>query len=456
MTLDSLSYLIFVGVTAGILFAAPARARVLVLSLASIAFFALVAPLGIIPVLVGTVLSYTSGMAFTSDRVSTRATIAAVEALHVGIMLAVMIISSRSALVNPVQPNGIPAYAFVLAGSMFVGLQVIGHIVDGARAARRGRPVEPHSLGILFAATAYFPRVLAGPIVRTNRLAEQLRRLEGRFTPNYAESISLMLMGLVKKRVIADQINAIPVLQVAPSQVGLGTLFLIAWFRLLQAYFSVSGYIDIARGASIALGIRLPQNFLRPLTASVGFRDFWRRWQVTLMAWFRDYVYRPLRGARRGAWGRGVALIGAFTLAGLWHGPAFAAWGAMMGMMQLIERPLLKNRGIPATLAGRTWRLLWAVWLPWAMITIAFQMMVSQSPVHFSDVLRQAPLKGSTLQVVLGFIAALGVLAVSDRYALMEYQRTATRRQAVLWGVAVLALLILASPARRSFGYVGR
>ena len=184
----------------------------------------------------------------------------------------------------------------------------------------------------------YFPHLIAGPVLHHAEMMPQFGlRATYRFSfENVAVGITIFVIGLFKKVMIADEIGAYarPVFDAAAA--GTELTLLEAWCGALaytfQLYFDFSGYSDMAIGLSRLFGVVLPLNFHSPYKA-VNIVDFWRRWHMTLSRFLRDYLYIPLGGNRRGAARRYVNLLLTMALGGLWHGAGwtFVAWGALHG-----------------------------------------------------------------------------------------------------------------------------
>jgi alginate O-acetyltransferase complex protein AlgI len=200
---------------------------------------------------------------------------------------------------------------------------------------------------------ALFPHLIAGPIVRFTDLQDQLRRPRPALT-SHAASVGFFFLscGLVKKLLIADQLSPhVDRLFAHPEHLGLVSSWAAAFGYSLQLYFDFSGYSDMAVGLAWLIGFRFPQNFNSPFKA-VNVSDFWRRWHMSLSAWFRDYLFIPLGGSRRGARRTVVNLVITMFLAGLWHGAAwtFVVWGlvhgAMLGTHGVLRRVGLTPRSV--------------------------------------------------------------------------------------------------------------
>jgi alginate O-acetyltransferase complex protein AlgI len=194
---------------------------------------------------------------------------------------------------------------------------------------------------------AFFPHMVAGPIQRANSLLEQIGRPRQMTRETCSEGLYLVLWGLFKKMVIADNlalmVKPIFALSAHPtaSQVVDGTLAF-----AFQIYGDFSGYSDIARGTALLLGFRLMVNFNLPYLA-VNPQDFWRRWHISLSTWLRDYLYISLGGSRRGEGRTYANLMLTMALGGLWHGAnwTYVIWGVYHGLLLCLHR--LLNRFFP-------------------------------------------------------------------------------------------------------------
>ncbi len=188
---------------------------------------------------------------------------------------------------------------------------------------------------------AFFPHLIAGPIVRGEELIPQIRRPRDASRIDVSRASFLIVGGLFKKLVIssflASQIVD-PVFGAPNTHGGLEVLIAIYAYAIV-IYADFSAYSDIAIGVALLLGFEFPANFDRPYTA-VSLRDFWRRWHMTLSRWLRDYLYIPLGGSRHGEVRTAVNIMITMLLGGLWHGAGwtFVAWGAFHGIGQVIGR----------------------------------------------------------------------------------------------------------------------
>jgi len=221
-------------------------------------------------------------------------------------------------------------------GISFFTFQSMSYTIDIHR-----RQIEPTRSFADFALfVSFFPQLVAGPIVRARELLPQLDRRRLRSDVRLRASLTLFLVGFVKKACIADHL-AVPVDAVFAPGAGFDALshWLASALYGIQIYCDFSGYSDMAVASAGLLGYRLVRNFDFPYL-SRSLREFWRRWHISLSSWFRDYVYLSLGGNRttRARTLRNLASV--FLLCGLWHGAAwtFVAWGAVHGAFLMLER----------------------------------------------------------------------------------------------------------------------
>jgi alginate O-acetyltransferase complex protein AlgI len=188
---------------------------------------------------------------------------------------------------------------------------------------------------------AFFPQLIAGPILRASSFIPQLflQRNAGAIRVNRA--LMLIVAGLFKKVIISNTLatRLVEPVFAVPQAFGGWDILLSIYGYAAQIYCDFSGYTDIAIGCALLLGYRLPKNFNSPYTATDP-RDFWQRWHISLSSWLRDYLYIPLGGSR-GSKGRALLnLMITMLLGGLWHGAAwtFVIWGALHGVYLIVHR----------------------------------------------------------------------------------------------------------------------
>lgn len=220
-------------------------------------------------------------------------------------------------------------------GISFYTFQTLSYVID----VYRGQTKAEHNLGIYATFVSFFPQLVAGPIERSSNLLPQITS-EKRF--DYASAtygIRLILWGLYKKMVIADNLAVFVDRVFENVQNYQGYSFVLAaFFFSIQIYCDFSGYSDIARGSAKLLGIDLMENFKSPYFSS-SIREFWSRWHISLSTWFRDYVYIPLGGNRNGKFRTILNNLITFLVSGLWHGAnvTYLVWGGIHGAGQVVE-----------------------------------------------------------------------------------------------------------------------
>ena len=231
-------------------------------------------------------------------------------------------------LVTVVLPVGISFYTFM----------AISYVVD----TYRGELV-PASFARFAVFQAFFPHLVAGPIVRASELLPQLESPRDSRKVNTARAFMLIVVGLFLKVVIANHLASHIVDEVfaAPNRHSSLEVLVAVYAYAVQIFADFCGYTNIAIGVALLLGFKFPQNFDGPYTA-VSLQDFWRRWHMTLSRWLRDYLYIPLGGSRKGRLTTYRNLMLTMLLGGLWHGAAwtFVVWGGIHGVGLCIERAL--------------------------------------------------------------------------------------------------------------------
>ena len=238
----------------------------------------------------------------------------------------------------------------VPVGISFYVFQKISYLIDVYR--RKTPPATRPADFLLY--VAFFPRVIAGPIVRAGEFFPQLERSPSESEQATGEALYLILAGLFKKAVIADYlaISFINRVFAAPGLYsGLENLLAVYGYAL-QLYCDFSGYTDMALGIARLFGIRLPQNFRSPYKAAT-ISEFWQRWHITLSEWLRDYLFLPaanalsrriqadrVLGLRTELWLYGTSAMLTSLVCGLWHGAAwgFVIWGLIHGTALTLEK----------------------------------------------------------------------------------------------------------------------
>lgn len=228
-------------------------------------------------------------------------------------------------------------------GISFYTFQTLSYVID----VYRGDVNAERNLGVYATFVSFFPQLVAGPIERTSNLLPQIRTVRSFNYEKACYGIRLIIWGLYKKVVIADNI-AIYVDAVYGDVTAYKGMSLIVatLFFAIQIYCDFSGYSDIARGSAMLMNIEIMQNFKSPYFSS-SIQEFWSRWHISLSTWFRDYVYIPLGGNRVSGFRNAINLMITFLISGLWHGAniTFVVWGGVHGFAQILEKKLpIKKR----------------------------------------------------------------------------------------------------------------
>lgn len=234
---------------------------------------------------------------------------------------------------NLVLPIGISFYTF----------QILSYVID----VYKGDMRPTRDAGAFFAYISFFPQLVAGPIERASNLVPQFERQREFHYGEGVEGLRLILWGLFKKMVVADNC-AVGATYIFENYREVGTLNLWAGMILFafQIYGDFSGYSDIAVGSAKLFGIRLMRNFRTPYF-SRNMTEFWRRWHISLSKWLRDYVYIPLGGSRNGSAKTARNLLTVFLVSGLWHGAqfTFVAWGLGHALFVIPDSLVRKKYG---------------------------------------------------------------------------------------------------------------
>ncbi|MGE3172317.1 MAG: MBOAT family protein [Planctomycetota bacterium] len=336
-------------------------------------------------------------------------------------------------------------------GISFFTFQSMSYTID----VYRGQ-LQPEPSFVRFAAfVALFPQLVAGPIERASHLLPQLRAAPRLGADDFAVGAGLFVQGLFKKVVLADWLaQYVDRVYAAPAEFQAPALWAATFAFAWQIYFDFSGYTDMARGVARSLGYRLMVNFDRPYTA-VDLGDFWRRWHISLSTWFRDYVYVPLGGNRRGR-GRMLANVAVtMVLSGLWHGAAwgFLLWGALHAVGRIATLPLERSafyRERVPTLLKQAWVFLFVTlaWVPfrapeWATAGVVYRRMFTAGA---GDA--QFPLLLAAMVLLVWALQLLAAAGVTLRaMPLRRPLRVGLAAAMLLW------LLAVARPAAAPFLY---
>lgn len=343
MNFNSIQYLLFLGLNLLVYYLLPRRARNVQLLLASYFFYMCWNPAYALLMLFSTAVTYGCGL-LVGNAVwgKRRLWVALSLLLNLGVLFFFKYYNFAAGLLSDaVHAAGlgldVPLLDVLLpVGISFYTFQALGYTIDVYR-----KDVEAEKNFIDYALfISFFPQLVAGPIERSGHILHQLKEYHPFRYENIKTGIYPVLWGLFKKVVIADNLaSMVNTVYNHPQNQG-GGAFLVATVAFaFQIYCDFSAYSDIARGSARMLGFRLMENFHCPYFA-VSIQDFWRRWHISLSSWFKDYLYFPLGGSRKGKARTCLNVMIVFFVSGLWHGAAltFVAWGLLNGLYQVVSK----------------------------------------------------------------------------------------------------------------------
>ena len=335
-------FLIFFPVVVGVHYLLAPRYRWILLLLTSYIFYAWWRPEYLLLLVAVTLIAYCAGLLLVRVSRARRVVLPIFVLLNLAPLLVYKYLGFFAEAVSSLlgaagAASVLPVPDLVLPlGISFFTFQSLGYVLD---VYRNAHPPERH-LGYFALFVAFFPQLVAGPIERSAALLPQLRAPKSFDYARTSSGLRLVLWGFFKKLVIADRLGALVNVVYSDVTAFEGFPLLLATYLFsFQILCDFSAYTDIARGCARVLGVHLTENFRQPYLAR-SLADFWRRWHVSLTSWFRDYIYIPLGGARRGRLRWAFAVLTVFIASGLWHGAAwtFVLWGVFHGLLYLFGR----------------------------------------------------------------------------------------------------------------------
>ena len=455
----------FLPAVLAVYFLAPRRGKNAVLLLASLAFYGWGEPKLLLLMVFTIVVFYLCGLAIGRSQHHKKAWLTLSIAVGVGLLGLFKYADFFVASVNAVTGLRLPLLKLALpVGISFYTFQCLSYTVDVYRGT-----VPPQKNPISFGAyVALFPQLIAGPIVRYSDVA---KALDGRTHSweNVGLGLRRFLMGLAKKVILADNLAMLVKLYRDSGSPSVAFAWLYAIAFTLNIYFDFSGYSDMAIGLGRIFGFHFPENFDYPYL-SKSITEFWRRWHKSLGSWFRDYVYIPLGGNRKGTARTVLNMLIVWSLTGLWHGASwnFVAWGAYYGLLLILERFVLSNvlDRLPGLLR---WALTFViVMVGWVLFYYTDFANVAQHvlsligleysgggfhAVALSDAAAAAVLRKYTVYPLLAFVLSLPVLPwLKGRLSAHEKLSTALQNLGTVSLLAV-SLLFLVGQSYNPFIY---
>lgn len=350
MLFNSLDFMIFFPIVVLVYFVIPKKIRYIWLLIASYYFYMCWNVEYALLIGVSTLITYISGLLLGKfEKIWQRKLVVTLSFVsNIGILVFYkyfdFLIENINVVLNGLGVERVsnPFSVILPVGISFYTFQALSYTVDVYR-----KDIEPEKNPLRYALfVSFFPQLVAGPIERSKNLLMQLKNVEHIHVWNYdriASGVIQMVFGLFQKMVIADRIS-IFVDNVFLNLHAVGsveTILGIVGFSL-QIYCDFNAYSTIAIGAAKVMGFELMENFDTPYFAK-NTKDFWRRWHISLSTWFRDYLYIPLGGNRKGKVRKYCNLMVTFFVSGLWHGAAwtYVIWGCVQGAYQVIGELLL-------------------------------------------------------------------------------------------------------------------
>lgn len=309
--------------------------RNVLLAAASLIFYAFGEPIAVFIMIGSIILNYFFGLAVSKEKHSRLMVVLAV-ILNIGMLFAFKYTGFFMQTLKDISGADLPVPNIRLPiGISFFTFQGLSYVID----VYRDKRLVQKSLFSVLLYISFFPQLIAGPIVRYEDIAAQIRDREFS-SERVSRGIRRFIFGLGKKVLIANQMGIIAdtVFSYAPGDVGFFPSWVGAVCYTLQIFFDFSGYSDMAIGLGCMFGFDFKENFNYPFISG-SIQEFWRRWHISLSTWFKEYVYIPLGGNRKGKTRTVLNKLCVFFLTGLWHGAnfTFILWGMLHGMCQLFE-----------------------------------------------------------------------------------------------------------------------
>ncbi|ODS52306.1 MAG: hypothetical protein ABS36_17050 [Acidobacteria bacterium SCN 69-37] len=347
MIFHSLDFVVFFLITTVIYWRLPHRGQNVLLVAASYLFYGYVHPWFVALIVATTLTDYTVARLIESRPAQRRRWLAVSLTVNLGLLgffkyFGFFVENVHAALAAVGWHVSMPVLHVVLpVGISFYTFQALAYTID----VYQGRLAACRNLIDFAAFVSLYPQLVAGPIERATHLLPQVEQRRAWSWPHAREATFLIAWGFFKKLVVADNVGLIADKVFSLAEPGFTVLWAGVFAFAIQIYADFSAYSDLARGLARWLGFDLVINFRHPYMAT-GPVDFWRRWHISLSTWFRDYVYIPLGGSRRGPTRALVNLWITFLVSGLWHGANwnYVLWGAWHGTLVTVSRLVTGRR----------------------------------------------------------------------------------------------------------------
>ena len=319
-------------------FAVPKKAKNFILLVASMLFYFYGEPKYIFLMLAEILIAYVGAIFIDKYKSKTISTL--VIAIHVALLCVFKYTDFIITNINTIFNTNIALLSLALPiGISFYTFQIISYEVD----VYKGKVKLQKSLLKLATYVSLFPQLIAGPIVRYETIEKELNDRKHSFE-NFAYGVRRFVVGLAKKVLVANMLGELCNAFTGTDDKSVIFYWIFAIGYMLQIYFDFSAYSDMAIGLGRMFGFHFLENFNYPYI-SKSITEFWRRWHISLSTWFRDYVYIPLGGNRKGTKRLIINILIVWALTGIWHGASwnFVIWGVMFGVILIIEKLWLEK-----------------------------------------------------------------------------------------------------------------
>lgn len=311
------------------------------LVVASLVFYAFGEPIYVALLLASVGMNYLFGRILVNNK--SKVILAVCVSLNILLLVIFKYLGFLAECINVIPGISVPIVSITMPiGISFFTFQAISYVID----TYRDKDAQKVGFFDVLLYISLFPQLIAGPIVKYNSIKEQIAKREVR-VDRLAGGIRRFIIGLSKKMLIANSMGYVAdgIFGMKIGAIDTPLAWLGAVCYTLQIYFDFSGYSDMAVGLGMCLGFDFPENFKYPYVAS-GIRDFWRRWHMSLTGWFREYLYIPLGGNRKGTGRKMLNTMIVFACTGIWHGAnlTFILWGVVHGALMCLETGLTRKK----------------------------------------------------------------------------------------------------------------
>lgn len=351
MVFSSMTFLcVFLPVVMALYYLLPSlRMKNALLIIVSLLFYAYGEPVYVLLMLFSIVMNYLFGRMLETEKQNIRNIIVAVAAIvNIGLLFVFKYADMALRTINQISHSDLPMTNLVLPiGISFFTFQALSYVVDVYRGEAK---IEKSVFGVMLY-ISFFPQLIAGPIVKYHDIHEQIR--ERKADPKeIAEGMRRFIFGLAKKTLISNTmaVAADALFAAEAGEINILSAWIAAIAYCFQIYFDFSGYSDMAIGMGHMFGFKFLENFNYPYISG-SIKEFWRRWHISLSTWFKEYLYIPLGGNRKGKVRTCINKLIVFFSTGLWHGAnwTFVIWGMWHGLFQLLEE-IIPIRKMPKIL----------------------------------------------------------------------------------------------------------